>query len=293
MVDEWRAVSIDAAAGFAAGVACTLAFQPLDTVLTRQQYNVVEGRSAGAAALVLLKQGGGPAFWRGTAPLVALVPLQNALLMIGYGAGERWGRDLDRSSSSSEERAAPAARAAVEAPPSAVLPVFLGGCVGGLAQSFVASPLELAKVRRQLFQPYPSSPRLAFRGLGATFSRDVVPHGVWFLAYDQAKARLRATHGDDDAVVPVAAGALAATVAWVVGYPFDLLKTRIQGAPRHLSLADAARDVLRAEARPGLLAAVGALYRGLGLKLLRAVPSSGLNFFVYESAKRELDAKLG
>ena len=91
MVDEWRAGSIDAAAGFAAGVACTLAFQPLDTVLTRQQYNVVEGRSAGAAALVLLKQGGGPAFWRGTAPLVALVPLQNALLMIGYGAGERWG----------------------------------------------------------------------------------------------------------------------------------------------------------------------------------------------------------
>ena len=39
--------------------------------------------------MVLLKNSGGLAFWRGATPLVALVPIQNALLMVGYGAGER------------------------------------------------------------------------------------------------------------------------------------------------------------------------------------------------------------
>ena len=269
-MDEWRAVAIDTLAGWAAGVVCTVAFQPVDTVLTRQQYEV---RAAGAASVVL-RQGG---LWRGTAPLLALVPLQNALLMVGYGAGERWGRGL--GSAAAEPAAAPAPAA-----------VFAGGCAGGLAQSFVASPLELAKVRRQLWQPAPPVGS-AFRGLAATFYRDVVPHGVWFLAYADAKARLEASQGADDATVPVVAGAWAATVAWVVGYPFDLLKTRIQGSPTPLSLTGAARDLLRREAAPGAVSAVAVLYRGLGLKLLRAVPSSGLNFFAYESAKRELEAR--
>ncbi|KAH8074689.1 hypothetical protein JL721_2259 [Aureococcus anophagefferens] len=111
------------------------------------------------------------------------------------------------------------------------------------------------------------------------------------LTRQQYEARLEASRGADDATVPVVAGAWAATVAWVVGYPFDLLKTRIQGSPTPLSLTGAARDLLRREAAPGAVSAVAVLYRGLGLKLLRAVPSSGLNFLAYESAKRELEAR--
>ncbi|KAH8097494.1 hypothetical protein JL720_385 [Aureococcus anophagefferens] len=184
-MDEWRAVAIDTLAGWAAGVVCTVAFQPVDTVLTRQQYEV---RAAGAASVVL-RQGG---LWRGTAPLLALVPLQNALLMVGYGAGERWGRGLGPP-----RRSRPRRRARRR-----------GRLRRALAQSFVASPLELAK-----------------------------------------------------------------------------------GSPTPLSLTGAARDLLRREAAPGAVSAVAVLYRGLGLKLLRAVPSSGLNFFAYESAKRELEAR--
>ena len=67
-----RDVVIDAVAGFVAGASVTLAFQPVDTVLTRQQYATAP-QSAGATALALLRGKGGLAFWRGATPLVALV----------------------------------------------------------------------------------------------------------------------------------------------------------------------------------------------------------------------------
>ena len=86
---ETRGVVVDAISGFIAGAACTLVFQPLDTILVRQQY---AGSSTMESAVAVLRRGGNLALWRGATPLIALVPFQNALLMVGYGAGERWGK---------------------------------------------------------------------------------------------------------------------------------------------------------------------------------------------------------
>ena len=86
---ETRGVVVDAISGFIAGAACTLVFQPLDTILVRQQY---VGTTTMESAVAVLKRGGNLALWRGATPLIALVPFQNALLMVGYGAGERWGK---------------------------------------------------------------------------------------------------------------------------------------------------------------------------------------------------------
>ena len=273
MADESTLALIDSAAGFIAGAVVTIVFQPFDSILTQNQYH---RRSAGAAVNALLAKGGGPALWRGTLPALALVPLQNALLMTGYGFGARFGGSR---ADDEPERAAPR---------KALAPVFFGGCAGGLAQSFVASPFELAKVRRQLFASAPGA-SAATRGLAATFYRDVVPHGVWFVAYDVARAALDDPDDPGAAAPPLAGGAFAAALAWLVGYPFDLLKTRIQGSPTPVSLADATRAVLR-DAGPGPSGAVLALYRGFALKLLRAVPSNSLNFYVYEAARRRLAA---
>lgn len=109
-------------------------------------------------------------------------------------------------------------------PACSLLPVFVGGCVGGFAQSFTASPIELLKVRLQLSYPAVTSqpagglaaaaggrgfattssivkeltavghshtlPPLLSQGLLATLARDVVPHGVWFASYEAAKVAL-------------------------------------------------------------------------------------------------------
>eukprot|EP00984_Skeletonema_dohrnii_P030473 scaffold21998_cov96-Skeletonema_dohrnii-CCMP3373.AAC.1 len=161
--------------------------------------------------------------------------------MTGYGYGKRWTDNDDNNNNNN-----------------VLLGVFIGGTIGGIFQSFVMSPIELIKVSQQVVGTsvskattsvvsglLPSSNNnksSAWRGLGATLLRDGIPHGVWFVSYEFAKVELtkmrnggnnNVMEGDDDSTadeiaIPMLSGAFAATTAWGVGYPFDLIKTRIQ-----------------------------------------------------------------
>ena len=79
-------------------------------------------------------------------------------------------------------------------------------------------------------------------------------------------------------------GAIAATIAHVVTYPNDVLRRRLQlqgasGAPAvYAGYFDACNKIVRAEGWP-------ALYRGLGITILRGVPNTGIQFGVYELCK--------
>lgn len=226
----------DFVAGWVSGVAGLALTQPVDFVLTRLQSASAESRSAMGHSSSLRSM------FRGSMPLFATVPLNNAMLMYGYGLGKSAGEASGEGSN--------------------LIPVFLGGCAGGFVQSFLQSPVELIKVRLQLAAasqqpsagaltlqllraPEASSamstsaavPPLLSKGLYATLLRDVVPHGVWFTAYEWSKQMLErraATSqpiGTADApqlsaAAQLSAGAFAATAAWVVGYPADVIKTR-------------------------------------------------------------------
>ena len=304
---------VDLWAGWIAGAASVLAVQPVDTTLTRMQATRlapgVDG-SARAALRVVLAEGGARALWRGAAPMTAVIPAQNALLFAGYGVGERWASRRDKDSGGNPDGSSR----------ESLLPVFCGGVVGGVLQSFVVSPFELVKIRQQAaggavtlavstLAGNLGRVGLCTRGLGATLLRDGVPHGVWFAAYEWSKRRMvQASRDDDDdeattsrrtdAAVPLCAGAFAAAVAWGVGYPADLVKTRVQAqAAKNLGLAAGgatARAPGLAETCAAMLRESGgdvlrAFYRGFDLKLLRAVPASAVSFFAYEEARRWLE----
>ena len=304
---------VDLWAGWIAGAASVLAVQPVDTTLTRMQATRlapgVDG-SARAALRVVLAEGGARALWRGAAPMTAVIPAQNALLFAGYGVGERWASRRDKDSGGNPDGSSR----------ESLLPVFCGGVVGGVLQSFVVSPFELVKIRQQAaggavtlavstLAGNLGRVGLCTRGLGATLLRDGVPHGVWFAAYEWSKRRMvQASRDDDDdeattsrrtdAAVPLCAGAFAAAVAWGVGYPADLVKTRVQA---QAAAAAAAGGATRTRSAPGLAETCAAMlresggdvlrafYRGFDLKLLRAVPASAVSFFAYEEARRWLE----
>ena len=101
------------------------------------------------------------------------------------------------------------------------------------------------------------------RGLTATLWRDTLPHGVWFTSYEWAKRTLTAraaaaehqppttttAGGGSSAAAPpklsrleqMGAGGFAAFVAWVFGYPPDLLKTRCAGHADRRTRSDPSR----------------------------------------------------
>lgn len=178
---------VDFIAGWASGAVSVLAIQPVDTVLTRFQAN---GRTASATlqeTRMLVHQNGIKALWRGSSAMITAVPMQNAMLMGGYGIGKQWADDASSSPSSSNVYTS----------------VFIGGTVGGIAQSFLMSPVELLKVNQQVnvsksardvgvelvngfvaataatSAAAASSSGSSWRGLNATLLRDGIPHGVW------------------------------------------------------------------------------------------------------------------
>lgn len=293
---------VDFVSGWISGGVSVLACQPIDTVLTRMQANAGI-QSVGAdkisprpgSATVNLFRGmvsnfGVTSLWRGSSAMIGAVPVQNALLMTGYGAGKRW----SESNVSGESN-------------TVLMGVFIGGSVGGVLQSFVMSPVELVKVTQQVVGESVTSATTkvcrgilssngAWKGLGATLLRDGVPHGVWFASYEYAKTELTDyrsrtnNHGretaEHDVATPMLAGAFAATTAWGVGYPFDLIKTRIQ-AGSGKGILSTAKDILNeSSGRP-----VQGLYKGFSLKLFRAIPASAIGFLTYETAAKSLTSK--
>ena len=221
--DSW----IDFLAGWCSGGAAVIAIQPVDTVLTRLQAGnprLVTAIPATATANVrgLVSSVGVASLWRGSSAMIGAVPLQNALLMGGYGVGKRWSSDQEDSSQE------------------ALTAIFVGGCVGGVLQSFLMSPVELIKVNQQIHTEQSalavgkevvhkvaaSGGGSAWRGLGATLLRDGLPHGIWFVSYEICKnymESLTTSKGSLDNSekketnwsIPLASGAVAATVAWV------------------------------------------------------------------------------
>lgn len=216
--------------------------------------------------------------------MIGAVPVQNALLMSGYGAGKRWSEKHSTDD--------------------VLLGVFVGGCTGGILQSFVMSPVELIKVTQQVVGKSAASATSsvargiflrtgAWKGLGATLLRDGIPHGVWFVSYEYAKGRLSERHSSDemddasvsknDITTPMLSGAFAATTAWLVGYPFDLIKTRIQ-AGSGKGIIGTGKDLVNESGGR----VIRGLYKGLSLKLLRSIPASAITFLVYEKAASAL-----
>jgi solute carrier family 25 carnitine/acylcarnitine transporter 20/29 len=147
--------------------------------------------------------------------------MQNALLMGGYGIGKQWASDNKDGNDDDDQKAAITL--------TLLMSVFVGGCTGGLIQSFFMSPVELMKVNQQVVGKSAkaagmelvqglNSRNKSWRGLNATLLRDGIPHGVWFASYEWCKTvlgeRLKGSTGEQ-VTVPLASGAFAATVAWV------------------------------------------------------------------------------
>ena len=150
---------VDFVSGWISGGVSVLAIQPIDTVLTRLQANAIipannvgvvassSSSSSVAASPVNILRGmvsnfGIASLWRGSSPMIGAVPVQNALLMMGYGAGKRWSESspIIGTSSSDDEN-------------NKLLGVFIGGCAGGILQSFIMSPVRSVCLA-QLFTLY-------------------------------------------------------------------------------------------------------------------------------------------
>lgn len=204
--------------------------------------------------------------YRGMSSPIAGVAAVNAIVFGVYGHTQRYLSEPDRLSAH-----------------------FLAGASAGFAQTPVLSPIELAKTRLQLMSSSESTChgpmqclrniykqegyRGIFKGLGVTFLREGPSYGVYFVTYEMltrtpSKQPISTLH-------MLLAGGLAGTASWVISYPIDVIKSRIQAesSNRYSGALDCLKKSVRAEGYT-------CLYRGLNSTILRAFPMNAATFAV-------------
>lgn len=184
---------------------------------------------------------------------------------------------------------------------------FLAGSTAGFVQSLITSPMELAKTRMQLqgqVIPKPEIPywkkplhiyrnpldclikvfhlegtRGIFRGLGCTVMRDSPAFGVYFSGYEYLTQKVSDADGNISTMALLLSGGFAGVLSWIVIYPFDVVKSRLQvdgmdGPRKYKGVWDC---ILKSYQNEGL----SVFTRGLNSTVIRAFPTNAATFAVF------------
>ncbi|ANB11708.1 Ymc1p [Sugiyamaella lignohabitans] len=277
----------DTGAGFVGGAVQVLVGQPFDLVKVRLQTGQF---SSGVEAVTqTLKNEGLSAFYKGTtAPLIGV----GACVSVQFYAFHEAKRQLlsynQRTNNSPHQLTYPQ--------------FYIAGATAGLANSFIASPVEHLRILIQTQKdakykgPFDAAKHIRqkygiaglYRGFTVTLLREVQAYGVWFLTFEYLMAREMAkpevaSRKDIPAWKLMAFGGLAGEALWLASYPLDVIKSQVQGHPfgSRLTAIDAAKTTFQKSGIKGF-------WRGIVPTLLRAIPASASTFASVELTLRLL-----
>lgn len=115
-----------------------------------------------------------------------------------------------------------------------------------------------------------------FKGAGLTCLREGPANVVYFSTFEHSMRLARASDVGSGQAAPFAAGGIAGVLNWLVVYPIDVLKTRMQTdnlfSPRYQNTLDCLKQTVRNEG-------LGALWLGIKPCLLRGFVANGAAFW--------------
>ncbi|KAF8608305.1 mitochondrial carrier [Ceratobasidium sp. AG-I] len=280
-------VGIDLAAGSVGGAAQVIVGQPLDTIKTRAQI-APKGMFTGPMDILTqtTRKEGFFALYKGMAsPLLGIAGV-NSLLFASYAISKR----------------------VVSPFPELSLPqIAAAGAMAGAANSVLASPVEMFKVRMQGQYGAAGDKKLSavfgdmwrdwgfrrgvMRGFWATVAREIPAYAGFYTGYEFARRKFKANYGPN---IPVwallSSGSCGGICYWLACYPLDVVKSRVQLANAPPKGLDYIAQELRAIVREG---GAAGLFRGLSPSLLRSIPAAASTFAAYELTKEFLEKELG
>lgn len=268
------------AAGAIAGVSEILTFYPLDVVKTRMQLDT--GKTSlglvGSLRAIVAQEGFGRLYRGLTPPLLLEAPKR----AVKFAANDFWGKTILSATGSTKMTQEIS---------------IATGCAAGATESFVVVPFELVKIRLQDKSSTYAGPMDVVRqtvrkegplglyaGMEATFWRHFWWNGGYFGCIFQVKSVLpKAETRGAELFNNFVAGAVGGFVGTAINTPFDVVKSRIQGAakppagqlPKYNWTYPALATILREEGP-------AALYKGFVPKVVRLAPGGGVLLLVVE-----------
>ncbi|KAL6049158.1 Solute carrier family 25 member 45 [Balamuthia mandrillaris] len=176
--------------------------------------------------------------------------------------------------------------------------INLAGSMVGLAAGTILTPVELIKIRLQLQTkgkgerlyngPFDCAKKVIkkegvkglFRGLGATWTRDIPSFGIYFVVYEGLRRMLLKEGRTLDQLAPwkqLIAGGAGGMAAWLVSYPQDVIKSRMQ-----MDVEQKYRNMWHCMRESYNAGGMRVFLRGMEVTLLRAFPVNAVIFFVYQ-----------
>lgn len=197
--------------------------------------------------------------------------------------------------------------------PDSVMSQFSAGMVTGAIQSIVVSPMELVKSRMQLQTAPSNTPSRTssstngqsstwqcfrdivqregiknglMRGFSVTLLREIPGFGIYFGTYELLTTGLYGS-SKFSLLNMLMAGGTAGVASWVIAYPMDVIKTRLQtdglnGKRMYKNARHCLKQCLAVEGWRGLC-------RGLNSVCLRAFPTNAVTLATVSTVLRTLD----
>mmetsp|Transcript_3973 Transcript_3973/g.8619 ORF Transcript_3973/g.8619 Transcript_3973/m.8619 type:complete len:351 (-) Transcript_3973:240-1292(-) len=290
----------DLLAGGVAGSASVVVGHPFDTYKVRLQTSK-PGCTQSTKAF-----GGVGSLFRGMGAPLSCAAVVNAIIFSAFGESSRiWDERVEHRIKTEADSGDTSSGASL--PHDSFTKSFVCGSFAGFAQSFVICPMEHIKCRLQVQHGTGSADALyrgpfdavhkivsnhgvagLFRGMCVTWWREVPAFGMYFSTYDTIKDWGNKMFEDENGDVKdwhawgasAFAGGFSGCFTWLIIYPFDIMKTRIQTAPWDTPRADlkmvaVCRSIIRENGWRFM-------FRGLGVTLVRAFPVNATVFPVYE-----------
>ncbi|KAJ7996212.1 hypothetical protein DPEC_G00234710 [Dallia pectoralis] len=284
--------AIDLSSGAIGGTACVLSGQPLDTAKVKMQTFPTMYRGFLHCFTSTYKQVGLRGLYQGTSPALMANIAENSVLFMSYGFCQDVVRMMTGLSSAS---------------PLSDLQKACAGSVASIFSSLVLCPTELVKCRLQAMYEMEASGKIAkgqntvwsvvksvlkqngptgfYAGLTTTIVRELPGYFCFFGAYEFSRTTF-ADHlkcsKDNIGVVPIMfSGGFGGACLWLVVYPIDCIKSRIQVMSmmgRQEGFFKTMTAVLRTDG-------VRALYSGLTPTMIRTFPANGALFLGYEASR--------
>ncbi|XP_026790945.3 solute carrier family 25 member 15a [Pangasianodon hypophthalmus] len=285
---------IDLSAGACGGIACVLCGQPFDTAKVKMQTFPAMYRGFVHCFVSISKQVGLRGLYHGTTPALMANIAENAVLFMSYGFCQdvvRFVVGLDRGAELSDVQKA------------------CSGSVASIFSSLALCPTELVKCRLQAMHEMEASGKIAggqkstvwsvvrhvlktngplgfYQGLSTTIVREIPGYFCFFGGYELSRSAFAHTMGrnkEDIGIMPLMfSGGFGGALLWLVVYPIDCVKSRIQV----MSLAGKQEGFIKTFLGIVRNEGVRPLYSGLTPTMIRTFPANGALFLAYELSRK-------